>query len=235
MGVRILILLIIGLTELVFGQSPQKHFKNGFAYAADSTVYSYKRITSTDRAIRCKTLLKNEEQQDLLFALIESKEVIKVEGLFNWEGRNKQAQANKVLYTASPNEILGPFESDYGSFRYIVVQMNPVDRERKSYYTVKLEGKNKKKVQQLAQDILCYWKYGVGNIKRLERRVKRHKYSKPNDDSFRDAKQNREIIAKAPTGKLLCIMEHDNLLVVLRMFKVKTNDKAVWYKEYIFK
>lgn len=234
-----------------FGQS--KKFKNQYAYKADSTIFSFIKCLPTERTEHCKLILINQKKEQKegevwerdwtveKIELLESKQLFVV----NNQWLNSEVVNDTIggfILGTKKGIWLGPYKSDYGQFRFLEITFNSAVLSNNSgvskSYNWKVFSKKKgsaKCLKKQAQDFLTYYRTGKGNIDVLERKFLKIKADKIDANNFLDAPNTKQKIDSAPFGQSYFILDMEENIVLLRLFKTNNKEQYVSYNEYIFK
>jgi len=179
---------------LSFGQS--KKIKNQYAYKADSTIFSFVKCLPTERTEHCKLILINQKKEQTEGEVwerdwtIEKAELLESNQLFvinnQWLNTGVANETIGAFILGTKEGIwLGPYQSDYGQFRFLEITFNSAVLSNNSgvsnSYNWKVFSKKKgsaKCLKKQAQVFLAYYKTGKGKIDVLERKFLKVKADK---------------------------------------------------------
>lgn len=232
----------------------QKDYKHEYAYKVDSVIYNYEPYGITDRTKHCKEIIikqKKEAKEGEKWEQdwkIEKDELLKSGDLiivnnFSFTGNSIPSTSSKAFLDEKGGTLLGPFKSEYGTFRFVEITGGSIDLRELSNGEPKFSnwillgnGKvSKQRLQKIANEVIDLYEKGIGNKKCIDRKLKKYQLSK---SSATDCLFDKEAEAKkrtAPFGVSWYTIECPIGLAIVKMYKIQPQTRYVFYNEYIFK
>lgn len=237
------------------GNAQQKEYIHKYAYKVDSTIYNYEPYNLTDRTKLCKEILikqKKEEkegeewEQDWKIekeALLKSKDLLIIKNI-SFDDYELPSKSCEYFLEESAGTLLGPFKSDYGSFRFVEITGGSIQRidpslrsetKLSNWILLRNDKIPIKKLRKIVDEIIDLHLNGKGNKKCIDRNLKKYQIPKSVSTDCIVGKEAGMKQKAAPFGVSFYTIECPTGLAIIRLNKIAANTRYVYYNEYIFK
>jgi len=252
---NLVIICILLLSYSLSNAQNKKKYKNWVAYKLDKDAHNFIKAKETPRTEYCKSVLlysKNKKKEGELRTkdwqyqkdtLLKANDLIEITDCLLLEDSGVD-ETHLNLFNAMENDLLGPFLTPYGSFKFVEISYNSKNYnskfgkgDSKSFSQFHLD-KNKAplpRLKSLSKRIKNFYTKGKGNLYKLQKKYKLYKGNKDDFEECLYSKQFDELLQKAKYGRSCHIMECPNCILIVPLIKTKSDTHYIKYKVYLFK
>ena len=249
-------IIAVLLSFIVFKGFSQKtkKYTNWCAYELDVREQTFQEIASTPRTKLCKSIIENYKKEQEFGEpfeidwkiekdeLLNSKDLIEISSCLLIEDYKKN-KTHSTIFKGNFGDLMGPFKSQYGSFKFIEVLSNSKNHRPEgnsngvpimSTYILDKSKASKKELKDLLASIKKLFLTGEGDYNTINDKYKKYRGDSNNFDECTNGKETNELWNKPPDGRTFHIIECEDCFVFVCMTYVPPNVDYIKYKVYLF-